>query len=249
MKTYFLLETSLDFIMLVIWLNIDNGCLQTLSRKISDSIKKSFYSFAILISPLLLGILFSELQNIPEQVAHFLAIPIASATTAIGIFLVNLKLANIKQEEKIKNFAKIITSEIDAQAMMLIKLYNMALKEEGDLKISPILYKHLKNRLINEELCSLILHEGSDFPKSLIDKLIDYSNSMKDNAMYLSFLDDTSKEDFYKEDQNSKSIVKRMVTTAIENLKTSQSICKEIFKDQERVDSLAETIAKLEKLL
>ena len=67
--------------------------------------------------------------------------------------------------------------------------------------------------------------------------------------MYLSFLDDTSKEDFYKEDQNSKFIVKRMVATAIENLKISQSICKEIFKDQERVDSLAETIAKLEKLL
>ena len=40
-----------------------------------------------------------------------------------------------------------------------------------------------------------------------------------------------------------------MVATAIENLKISQSICKEIFKDQERVDSLAETIAKLEKLL
>ena len=228
METYLLLEIFLGFIILVIWLNIDNGCLQTLGRKISDSIKRSFYSFAILISPLLIGIAFSELQNIPEQVVHLLSIPIASATTAIGIFLVNLKLANIKQEEKIKNFAKIITSEIDAQTMMLVKLYDMPLKGESDSKISPILYKHLKKRLINEELCSLILHEGGAFPENLIDKLIDYSNSMKDNAMYLSFLDDTSKEDFYKEDQNSKFIVKRMVATAIENLKISQSICKEI---------------------
>jgi hypothetical protein len=173
MKEYLFEATLTGVLLLCIWLNLANGYMQALFTKIMAEYRLVSISFALLLLPFLLAGLIGIINNIPERIFSLLAIPVASGTTALFIFLVNLKLEHLKHKRENKSTAKLLIALIESK----VSIVEM---------VQPRFFENKINMFSNFEVLGLAFNAG-DFNKVFIEKGGTFSDSLVGwMAFYLS---------------------------------------------------------------